>query len=127
MPKPMITLTDAAVDRVKHLMDKGAGDQPVHGLRVIITSTGCSGHAYKIEYATEPKAGEERVEQDGAVVFIDPMAIMFILGSTMDFVEDELQAQFVFDNPKEASRCGCGESFQLKSEAEARDDLMPTA
>jgi iron-sulfur cluster assembly protein len=116
MPKPIIELTDAAVDRVKTLMAKGAGDQDILGLRVMITSTGCSGHAYKIEYATAEKAGEEVIDQNGAKVFIDPMAIMYILGSTMDYEEDDLQSQFTFTNPNEASRCGCGESFQLKSE-----------
>lgn len=117
MAKPILELTDAATQRVKALMAKGAGDHDILGLRVMITSTGCSGHAYKIEYATDTKPGEEVIEQDGAKVFIDPMAIMFILGSTMDFEEDDLQSQFTFTNPNEASRCGCGESFQLKSEA----------
>ena len=121
MPKPILTLTDSAVDRVKHLMSKG--DDGILGLRVMITSTGCSGHAYKIEYANEAKPGEEVVDQDGAKVFIDPMAVMFILGSTMDFEQDELQSQFTFTNPNEASRCGCGESFQLKSEADERPSL----
>lgn len=115
MKKQIITLTDAAVERVKTLMDKA--DQGILGLRIKITSTGCSGHAYKIEYATEEVAGEETVEQDGARVYVDPMAIMYILGSEMDYEEDDLQSQFVFKNPNEASRCGCGESFQLKSEA----------
>lgn len=117
MKKQIITLTDAAVQRVRALMDKA--DSDILGLRVRITSTGCSGHAYKIEYATEEKAGEEVVEQDGARIFIDPMAIMYILGSEMDYEEDTLQSQFVFNNPNEASRCGCGESFQLKSEVPA--------
>ena len=115
MAKQIITLTDNAVARVKALMAKA--DAGILGLRVKITSTGCSGHAYKIEYATDEIAGEEIVEQGGAKIFIDPKAIMYILGSEMDYQEDTLQSQFVFNNPNEASRCGCGESFQLKSEA----------
>ena len=114
MSKQIITMTDAAVDRVKTLMAKA--DDEILGLRIKITSTGCSGHAYDIQYAREAVAGEEVVEQDGAKVFIEPMAIMYILGSEMDYVEDTLQSQFVFNNPNEAARCGCGESFQLKSE-----------
>ena len=115
MTKQIITLTDKAVERVKILMAKA--DEGILGLRVKITSTGCSGHAYKIEYAKEEKAGEEIVDQGGARIYIDPMAIMYILGSEMDYEEDTLQSQFVFNNPNEASRCGCGESFQLKTEA----------
>ena len=118
MAKQIITLTDAAVERVKSLMARA--DDAILGLRIKITSTGCSGHAYDIKYAHEHVAGEEKVEQDGAVVFIDPMAIMYILGSEMDFVEDTLQSQFVFNNPNEAARCGCGDSFQVKSEVAAR-------
>lgn len=114
MAKPILTLTNNAVDRVKQLM--ASADSQIAGLRVLITSTGCSGHAYKIEYANEQKPGEELVEQDGVRVFIDPKAIMYILGSEMDYQEDVLQSQFVFNNPNEGSRCGCGESFQLKSE-----------
>ena len=123
MVQPILTLTESAVQRVQALVEKGAGEDNILGLRVMITSTGCSGHAYKIEYATETKAGEDVIEQDGVKIFIDPMAIMYILGSTMDFEQDELQSQFVFNNPNEASRCGCGESFQLKTEAESRLNL----
>jgi len=114
MKKQIITLSDAAITRVKALMARA--DEGILGLRVKITSTGCSGHAYDIQYAHETIPGEEVVEQDGAKVFIDPMAIMYILGSEMDYQEDMLQSQFVFNNPNEAARCGCGESFQLKSE-----------
>jgi iron-sulfur cluster assembly protein len=114
MAKPILTLTENAIGRAKQLM--GSADGRMEALRVKITSTGCSGHAYKIEYAEDKQPGEEVIEQDGVRVYIDPKAIMFILGSEMDYEEDVLQSQFVFNNPNEASRCGCGESFQLKSE-----------
>jgi len=111
LPKAM-SLTDAAADRVKALVAKGGEDQ-VMGLRVGVKSRGCSGLSYFVEYAKERKKFEEVVEDKGVKIFIDPAATMFLLGSEMDYVEDTLNSGFVFHNPNEKSRCGCGESFNV--------------
>ena len=111
LPKAM-SLTDAAADRVKALVAKGGEDQ-VMGLRVGVKSRGCSGLSYFVEYAKERKKFEEMVEDKGVKIFIDPAATMFLLGSEMDYVEDTLNSGFVFHNPNEKSRCGCGESFNV--------------
>ena len=111
MPGPIITLTDAAADRVKVLM--GRADKPVLGLRVGIKSRGCSGLMYAVEYAEEPRGYEEVVEDKGVRIFVDPAATMFIIGAEMDYKEDKFQSGFVFTNPNEKGRCGCGESFHI--------------
>ena len=108
---PMITLTDAAAERVQRLIDRS--DKPVLGLRVGINTRGCSGLSYEVEYAEEQKKFEEVVEDKGVRIFIDPTAIMFLIGSEMDYVEDKFQSGFVFRNPNEKGRCGCGESFHI--------------
>lgn len=107
----MITITEAAADRVKALMARS--DKPVSGLRVGVNSRGCSGMSYVIEYANEKKPFEETIEDKGVKIFIDPTAIMFLMGSEMDYTEDKLQSGFVFRNPNEKGRCGCGESFHV--------------
>ena len=115
LPKAM-TLTDAAADRVKALVAKGqesTAEEQILGLRVGVKSRGCSGLSYFVEYAKERKKFEEMVEDKGVKIFIDPAATMFLLGSEMDYVEDTLQSGFVFNNPNEKSRCGCGESFSV--------------
>ena len=106
-----VTLTDAAIKRVKTLMKKS--DKPVLGLRIGITTMGCNGHSYLVEYAQEERPLEEVVEQDGVKIFIDPLAMMYVFGATMDYVEDHMKSSFVFDNPNETGRCGCGESFSV--------------
>ncbi|MGB0683738.1 MAG: HesB/IscA family protein [Magnetovibrionaceae bacterium] len=108
---PIMTLTEKAAERVKTLMDRS--DKPVEGLRIGVSNKGCSGLSYVVEYAEEKKKLEEVVEDKGVRVFIDPTAIMFIMGSEMDYVEDKFQTGFVFNNPNETSRCGCGESFSV--------------
>lgn len=110
--KPPITLTDAAAARVRSLVAK-SGDEKVLGLRVGVKSRGCSGMSYFVEYATEQKKFEDRVEEKGVTLFIDPTAVMFILGSEMDYQEDKMFSGFVFNNPNETGRCGCGESFSV--------------
>ncbi|GAB4180565.1 MAG: iron-sulfur cluster assembly accessory protein [Thalassobaculales bacterium] len=112
MPGNIITLTDAAADRVKRLMEKKPEDG-VLGLRVGIKTRGCSGLSYFVEYAKERKKFEEVVEDKGVRIFIDPTATMFLIGSQMDYVEDKMQSGFVFSNPNEKGRCGCGESFHV--------------
>jgi iron-sulfur cluster assembly protein len=111
MVAPMITLTDAAAERARGLMSRSG--KPVLGLRVGVSTRGCSGLSYKVEYAEEQKKFEEMVEDKGVRIFIDPTAIMFLIGSEMDYVEDKFQSGFVFRNPNEKGRCGCGESFHV--------------
>ena len=111
-PSPaMLNLTDAAADQVRKLIDDS--DTTVIGLRVGVSSKGCSGLSYVFEYAEEKKSLEEEVESKGVKIFIDPMAIMFIMGSEMDYKEDRLQSGFVFNNPNAKNVCGCGESFSV--------------
>ena len=112
MANPIITLTDAAAERVRRLM-AAAGEKPVLGLRVGVKARGCSGMSYFVEYAEEQKKFEDVVEDKGVRIFIDPTAVMFLLGSEMDYQEDKFQTGFVFRNPNEKARCGCGESFMV--------------
>ena len=111
-PAPqMLTVTDAAANQVKKLIEES--DTPVAGLRVSVSSKGCSGLSYVFEYAEDKKKLEEEVESKGVKIFIDPMAIMYIMGSEMDYKHDRLQSGFVFNNPNAKNVCGCGESFSV--------------
>ncbi len=85
----------------------------VAGLRVGISTRGCSGLAYVVEYATEQRQFEEVIEQDGLRIFIDPAATMFLIGSEMDYQEGQFQTGFTFNNPNAKGTCGCGESFHV--------------
>ena len=109
--RQLITLTDAAAARVKALIANSS--EPVAGLRVGVSTKGCSGMSYVFEYAKEKKPLEEEVTVKGVRVFIDPMATMYLIGAEMDYVEDKLRSGFIFKNPNEKSRCGCGESFSV--------------
>ncbi|MBI3515600.1 MAG: iron-sulfur cluster assembly accessory protein [Proteobacteria bacterium] len=111
MAAPVITITDAAAARVKALMAKA--DKPVRALRVGVKTRGCSGLSYFVEYADEKKRFEDVVEDKGVTIFVDPTAVMFLIGTEMDYKEDKLQSGFVFKNPNEKARCGCGESFSV--------------
>lgn len=111
-PRPApLSLTDAAAARVRALMSNAG--RPVLGVRVGVKKSGCSGMRYQVEYVDEPRPFEDVVETKGVKVFIDPMAIMFLLGTEMDYEETRMQSGFVFRNPNETSRCGCGESFSV--------------
>ena len=114
MAAPILTLTQAATDRAKLLINQAG--KPVEGIRVGVKTQGCSGYSYVVEYAEEALPFEECVESGGIKVFIDPMATMFILGSEMDYQEDKLQSGFTFNNPNETGRCGCGESFSVDTQ-----------
>jgi len=105
-----ISLTPAAVSRAKAIL---AGHGDALGIRLGVRSTGCSGMSYQLDLAREIEPGAEVVEADGVKLVIDPKALMFVLGTEVDFVEDKLGAQFVFRNPNEKARCGCGESFSV--------------
>jgi iron-sulfur cluster assembly protein len=110
-PQVLMSITQAAVGRIKELLD-GRG-KPSAGIRVGISSKGCSGMSYTLEFADQQELHDDVVKQDGITVFIDPKAIMFLIGTEMDFIEDGLQSGFVFNNPNEKGRCGCGESFHV--------------
>lgn len=104
-------LTPAAVERVKALLEKRG--KPSAGIRIGVKTKGCSGLSYTLEFADAKGAMDEVVEQDGITVLIDPKATLFILGTEMDYVEEKIQSGFVFRNPNEKGRCGCGESFHV--------------
>ena len=111
-PKPQVmSLTDAAADRVREIMANA--DRPVEGIRVVVTKGGCAGMSYKVEYAEALKPGDEIIDDKGVRVLIDPTAVLFLLGTQMDYKIDKLTAQFVFNNPNQTSACGCGESVAL--------------
>jgi iron-sulfur cluster assembly protein len=111
MADQALCLTPAAIERVRHLVTS-LGDGAA-GIRIGVKTAGCSGLTYTIDFAREIGPGEEVIEADGVKVVIDPKATMYLLGTEMDFVEDKLGAAFKFNNPNEAGRCGCGESFTV--------------
>ncbi len=110
-PFKTITLTDAAAARIKAVLAQS--EASVLGLRVAIQTKGCSGLSYVIEYAREQGPGDEVVDDKGLQRVIDPQAMMFLVGSAMDYVEGTQESGFQFKNPNEKSRCGCGESFNV--------------
>ncbi len=109
--EPILKLTEAAATRVQDIMSGAEND--VLGLRVGVSSKGCSGLSYVVNYAKDQKQFEEVVEDKGVKIFIDPAAVMFLIGSEMDYQESKLDSRFVFSNPNETARCGCGESFSV--------------
>jgi iron-sulfur cluster assembly protein len=112
-PRPQIMkLTDAAADRVREIMAKS--EKPVAGLRIGVKNGGCAGMEYTLEWAEEQKPFDEVVEDKGVKVLVDAKAMMFLLGTEMDFQSSALKSGFVFNNPNQVSACGCGESVQLK-------------
>ena len=112
----IMKLTDAAAKRVKALIAHSA--EPVLGLRVGVKNGGCSGMMYQVEYAKETRKFEEVVEDKGVKVFIDPTAVMYLIGAEMDYQESKFESGFRFSNPNEADRCGCGESFRIDPQAD---------
>jgi iron-sulfur cluster assembly protein len=112
-PRPKVmTLTEAAAERVKSIMAKAK--KPVLALRLGVKNGGCAGMEYTMEWAEHKRSHDEVVEDRGVTVFIDPKAIMFLLGTEMDYKESMLKSGFVFNNPNQTSACGCGESVMLK-------------
>jgi iron-sulfur cluster assembly protein len=109
--KTAIEITDAAAERIKALLAQR--DKPSEGVRVGVRKGGCSGLAYTIEYADDVKKFEDVVEDKGVKVIIDPKAALYLIGTRMDFVEEKMKSGFVFVNPNEKGRCGCGESFHV--------------
>ena len=111
-PRPQVMrLTDAAADRIKAVMAKA--ERPIAAVRVGVKNGGCAGMSYTMEYAEQANPTDEVVEDKGVRLLIDPKAVLFLLGTEMDYKTDKLAAQFVFNNPNQTSACGCGESVQL--------------
>jgi iron-sulfur cluster assembly protein len=104
-------LTDAAAARIRDLTERA--EKPIAGLRVGVKNGGCAGMSYTVEYADEIRKSDEIVEDKGVKVLVDPKAVLFLLGTEMDFKVDRLAATFVFNNPNQTSACGCGESVAI--------------
>ena len=112
-PRPkVVTLTDAAAERVKAIMDRA--DKPYAGLRVGVKNGGCAGQEYILEYAEAAQPLDEVVEDKGVTVLIDPKAVLFLIGTEIDYETTKLASKFVFRNPNETDACGCGESVTIK-------------
>ena len=110
--KDIISISDNAAYQIKNILSNSAED--VHGIIVGVDKSGCSGYAYKIDYATNHNyENYDLIETKGVKVYVDPSAIMFLIGSEMDYTIDKLSSRFVFNNPNEKSSCGCGESFKI--------------
>ncbi len=112
MPLQIMSLTDAAAERVREIM--ADSETPVTGVRVGIKDAGCAGQSYTLDYVAAPIAGDDHVQDKGVDVYIEPKATMFLLGTVMDFEEDMLRSGFTFKNPNQTGECGCGESVMLK-------------
>ena len=110
MSEQIIKLSDNAVTRIKEIMSE-SGNQFL-GVRVGVKSGGCAGMSYVMEYAKEINPNDEIIENKGVKVFIDSAAVMYLLGTEMDYKKDNFSTSFTFNNPNETERCGCGESFK---------------
>ena len=108
--KQVITLSDNAASRIKEILSND--ETKSIGVRVGVKSGGCAGMSYIMEYAKEINSNDEIIEDKGVKVFIDPGAIMYLLGTEMDYKKEQFSSTFVFKNPNETERCGCGESFK---------------
>ncbi|MBB5041606.1 Fe-S cluster assembly scaffold SufA [Shinella fusca] len=108
----VMTLTNAAADRVKAIVDNAGGE--AKGIRVGIKKGGCAGMEYSIDLVTEPNAKDDLIELNGARVWVAPEAVLYLLGTQMDFEVTTLRSGFTFNNPNQTSACGCGESVELK-------------
>ena len=111
MSEQVIKLSQNAAERIKYIMSQAKKE--TIGVRVGVKSGGCAGMSYIMEYANDIKPNEEVVEDKGVKVLIDPKAIMYLLGTEMDYKKEKFSSQFVFKNPNETERCGCGESFKV--------------
>ena len=107
----IIKLSDNAASRIKEIMSGAQKDSL--GVRVSIKSGGCAGMSYVMEYSKEANPNDEIIEDKGVKVFIDSAAVMYLLGTEMDYKKEDFSSTFVFNNPNETERCGCGESFKI--------------
>ena len=111
MSQQVIKLSDNAANRIKEIISQSKED--TLGVRVGVNSGGCSGMEYVLEYAKTINPNDELIEDKGVKVYIDPSAIIYLIGTEMDFKKNEFSSSFVFNNPNETERCGCGESFKV--------------
>ena len=111
MSKQIISLSNNAANRIKDIMSNAEKDSI--GVRIGVKSGGCAGMSYVMEYTKEVNPSDEVIEDKGVKLFIDPGAIMYLLGTEMDYKKEEFSSSFVFKNPNETERCGCGESFKV--------------
>ena len=111
MTKQIITLSDNAAQRIKEIMSNA--ESSTVGVRVGVKSGGCAGMSYIMEYTKEINPNDEIIEEKGVKLFVDPGAIMYLLGTEMDYKIEEFSSSFIFKNPNETERCGCGESFKI--------------
>ena len=112
--KAALEMTESAAERIRELLErKSTAEEPVIAVRIGIKTRGCNGLSYTMNYAKEKAKMEEEIEQHGARIFVEPKALMHVIGTTMDFVEDDLSSEFVFHNPNAEASCGCGESFTV--------------
>ena len=111
MTKEIISLTENAASRIKEIMSSSKSDSV--GVRIGVKSGGCAGMSYVMEYANKVNPNDEIIEQTGVKVFIDPGAIMYLLATDIDYKKEQFSSSFVFKNPNETERCGCGESFKV--------------
>jgi len=111
MTTTLLTITANAANQIKQIISNSK--EKCLGVKIDVDKTGCSGYAYKMDYAFEDIEGFDIVEDKGVKIFIEPKAIMFLVGSEMDYKTDKLSSRFVFNNPNEKSTCGCGESFSV--------------
>ena len=112
MTNQIVKLSDNAAIRIKEIMSNAEKDSL--GVRVSVKTGGCAGMSYVMEYAKEVNPNDEIIEDKGVKVFVDSAAIMYLLGTEMDYKTEELSSSFVFNNPNETERCGCGESFKIE-------------
>jgi iron-sulfur cluster assembly protein len=111
-PRPkVVTLSEAAAERVREIM--GKAEKPYAGLRVGVKNGGCAGQEYVLEYASEPGPLDEVVEDKGVTILVEPKAVLFLIGTEIDYEVTKLAAKFVFRNPNETDACGCGESVTI--------------
>ena len=111
MSQQVIKLSDNAANRIKEIISSAKND--TLGVRIGVKSGGCAGMEYVLEYAKDINPKDEMIEDKGVKVFIDSAAVMYLLGTEMDFKKEKFSSQFVFNNPNETERCGCGESFKI--------------
>ncbi|MCL2715420.1 MAG: iron-sulfur cluster assembly accessory protein [Alphaproteobacteria bacterium] len=109
----VMRITEAAAQRIAELT--GRAEAGIVGVRIGVKKGGCAGQSYSVEYAHEIRDSDEVIEDKGVRVLVDPQAVLFLLGTEMDFRVDRMQAQFVFNNPNQISACGCGDSVQLRA------------
>ena len=112
-PRPkVVTLTEAAAERVREIMDRA--EKPYAGLRVGVKNGGCAGQEYVLEYAEAANPLDEVVEDKGVTILVEPKAVLFLIGTVVDYEKTKLSAKFVFRNPNETDACGCGESVTIE-------------